>query len=266
MPRMMSNQKETQPDHPEGRVSSLPDPVRVNLPIDATGPFQVKHVVDGDTFELHPEVTLKYLEVGKPKSGMPKARMIRVLGVDAPELKKGAKKGASFSEEARDFTQKLIGGKDVWLCYGYQKTDKYHRELAIVYVADDRVDSHGSYLCLNLELIFAGFAYFYSPKPIPKDAHRTLIAAQYEARKADRHLWHHYTDFDAVVIAKRKCLHIPQCPSISNLLHVTEIKASEGFDKGLSMCRKCLNNGVRSAPPRPPTPSDTSTSSSEGEQ
>lgn len=78
----------------------------------------VNRVVDGDTF-----VT---------KDGI----KVRLIGVDTPETVKPGVKPQTYGKEASDFTKKMLTGKKVKLVYDKGKYDKYHRELAYVYLQD----------------------------------------------------------------------------------------------------------------------------------
>lgn len=79
---------------------------------EAAHPYSVsvKKVVDGDTFEISKEKT------------------VRVLGIDAPN------RGEKGDKEAADALSKMIDGKKVWLEYDRYQDDKFGRMLAWVWI------------------------------------------------------------------------------------------------------------------------------------
>jgi len=110
--------------------------------------YTVKTVVDGDTIILT------------------NGEKVRYIGINTPE------RDQLFYQEATDYHQQLVLGKQVRLEYDTAKTDQYGRILAYVFVGDTFV---------NLEMIKAGWALYYSDP----DNHRydellekTLIRAQ----------------------------------------------------------------------------------------
>lgn len=86
-------------------------------------------VIDGDTVKANGE-------------------SIRLLGINAPE------KGEKLSEGARDYLEKNVLNKTVYLEYGKDKKDRYGRTLAYVFVGNKNI---------NLELVKKGFANYYFP-------------------------------------------------------------------------------------------------------
>lgn len=115
----------------------------------------VSHVIDGDTIEL---------EGGE---------RVRYLGINTPE------KGRPFSTEATEANKKLVAGKEVELELDVQTKDQYGRTLAYVWVGETMV---------NLKLIRLGYANAYTVPPNVKYKDQ-LLAAEREAREAERGLW-----------------------------------------------------------------------------
>ncbi len=79
---------------------------------------EVRTVYDGDTIELDD------------------GRKIRLLGVDAPEVKSPYSEEEPFGQESKRFLSKLLFGKKVYIKVGADQYDKYGRTLAFVYVDD----------------------------------------------------------------------------------------------------------------------------------
>ena len=118
-------------------------------------------VIDGDTIVLE----------GNQK--------IRLVGVDTPELHHPKKPVQYFAKEAKEFTKKMVEGKQIRLEYDWQKKDKYDRTLAYVYLMD------GTFL--NLEIIKQGYGFAYT-----KYSFKYLEQfreAEREARENKRGLW-----------------------------------------------------------------------------
>ncbi|HEY9855697.1 MAG TPA: thermonuclease family protein [Stenomitos sp.] len=99
---------------------------------------------------------------------------IRLLGIDTPE-----KKQPVWGPAAKDFTTKLVMGKDVRVETDVEERDHYGRVLGYVYVGKTFV---------NLELVRQGYAMLYTSPP--NVAHTDeFVAAQKEAREAGRNIW-----------------------------------------------------------------------------
>ncbi len=89
----------------------------------------VERVIDGDTFAIE-------------------NTSVRLLGINTPE------RGEPYYQEAKEFLENLVLNKTVRLEFGKDKTDKYDRTLAYVYINRENV---------NLKLIEEGFANYYFP-------------------------------------------------------------------------------------------------------
>ena len=78
----------------------------------------VTKVTDGDTIKLSDGTKVRYIGIGTPETKHPK------------------KPVQFFGKEASEANKKLVEGKKVRLEYDVQKTDKYKRTLAYVYLED----------------------------------------------------------------------------------------------------------------------------------
>ena len=78
------------------------------------------------------------------------------------------------------FTKTLVEGRDVRLEFDHERTDRYGRILAFVYVGDQ---------LLNEELVRAGLSPAETRFPYRQRMKRRLINAEREARTAKRGLW-----------------------------------------------------------------------------
>jgi len=99
---------------------------------------QVVAVQDGDTFTLQSGGSLY---------------KVRLSDVDAPEL------GQVFGKQARQFTERMVLGRHVWV--NVSLVDKHDRRVGEVIVEDGWV--------LNEELVHAGWAWYYRVDPVKNE-------------------------------------------------------------------------------------------------
>ena len=144
-----------------GCNSSLPsEPAPVESP-QATLPV-VTRVIDGDTIVVEGVGT------------------VRLIGVDTPETVDPRRPVGYFGKEASDFTKQIATGKRVRLEFDQDRTDRYGRTLAYVYLQPEN-------LLLNAEIIRLGYGFAYTRFPFRMmDQFRAL---EREAREAGRGLW-----------------------------------------------------------------------------
>lgn len=128
----------------------------------------VKKVVDGDTIWVN----------GKNNADDEK---IRLIGIDAHEVRNTGKKKAGFyGKEATAYLKKQVLGKKVRLEYDIRRYDQYRRTLAYVHLENGRF--------INADLVKNGYALVMTVSPNIKYADK-LILYQQEARKNNRGLW-----------------------------------------------------------------------------
>jgi micrococcal nuclease len=140
--------------------SDLPsDPTRIETA--QTFPT-VTRVIDGDTVVVDGVGT------------------VRLIGVDTPETVDPRRPVQSFGREASDFTKQLATGKRVRLEFDQDRTDRYGRTLAYVYLQPEN-------LLLNAEIIRQGYGFAYTQFPFRMMA--DFSALEREAREAGRGLW-----------------------------------------------------------------------------
>ena len=105
---------------------------------------------------------------------------VRLIGVDTPETVDPRRPVQYFGREASDFTRQLATGKPVRLEFDRDRTDRYGRTLAYVYLQPED-------LLLNAEIIRQGYGFAYTVFPFRMmDLFRTL---EREARAAGRGMW-----------------------------------------------------------------------------
>ena len=122
---------------------------------------RVERVVDGDTIIVG--------GVGR----------VRLIGVDTPESVDPRRPVEFFGKEAGAFTRRLVDGKRVRLEYDWERTDRYGRTLAYVYLPD------GTFV--NAEIIRRGYGHAYTRFPF-KYLER-FRQFEREARAAGHGLW-----------------------------------------------------------------------------
>jgi len=101
---------------------------------------KVKRVIDGDTIELSD------------------GRRIRYLNIDTPETVKAGTPVMCWGPEAKEFNKKSIENQDAWLLPDKENTDRFNRELRIIFLNPDDANSRDASKSLNAELIKRGMA------------------------------------------------------------------------------------------------------------
>ena len=127
-------------------------------------PYRVLRVYDGDTILV---------------SGAGERKVIRLLGIDAPETSKGkGEPGQPYSRAAQRHLADLILNRTVTLAvYG---EDRYHRLLAVVYYESRDI---------NLAMIQAGLAEVYRGRTPDGFAKAPYFASEAEARETRTGMW-----------------------------------------------------------------------------
>jgi micrococcal nuclease len=143
--------------------------IKQEVEIDISKPFKVIRIVDGDTFVVEGDIT------------------VRLIGVNTPETVDPRKEVQCFGKEASEYTKRLL--TDSTVIFEIDKSqetfDRYGRLLAYVWKistsSEDRV-------FVNKDLIENGYAYEYTySKPYLYQS--DFREAQKEAREEGRGLW-----------------------------------------------------------------------------
>lgn len=129
--------------------------------------YAVTKVIDGDTFWVD--------------DGSEKGRKVRLIGVDAPETRRSARKAVGYyAKESREFLTNLLLKREVRLEFDAAPRDRYGRTLAYVYLRD------GTFV--NAELLKQGYAMVMTVPPNVRYA-EDFLRLQVEARKRGKGLW-----------------------------------------------------------------------------
>lgn len=129
--------------------------------------YPVLRIIDGDTFVI--------------ADGSPKGKTVRLIGIDAPESRNtGRKIKSEFGKVSKAYLSKLIGDKRVRLEYDVDRTDRYGRTLAYVYLES------GAFV--NAELVKNGYANIMTVPPNVK-YQDLFLRLERRARNQGRGLW-----------------------------------------------------------------------------
>lgn len=130
--------------------------------------YKASKITDGDTFYVTTSSSEKY--------------KIRLIGIDAPETRNvGVKVHKEyFGTEAKIFVTQLLKNKKVKLTFDVQKTDRYGRVLAYVYLENG--------IFLNQYLVEKGYAVVSTFPPNVKFVEK-FTQAERNARKLNLRIW-----------------------------------------------------------------------------
>ena len=130
--------------------------------------YKVSKITDGDTFYVMTKNSEKF--------------KIRLIGIDAPESYNVGKKFRKeyFGKEAKVFATNLLKNKKVKLTFDVQKTDRYGRVLAYVYLENN--------IFLNQYLVEKGYAVVSTFPPNVKFVEK-FTQAERNARKLNLGMW-----------------------------------------------------------------------------
>jgi len=125
---------------------------------------RVVEVVDGDTIrvDLNGEET-----------------PVRLIGIDTPEKDGPYTDEECFGEQATRYTAEALGGRDVELEFDVERTDRFDRTLAYVWIDDG---------LLNERILEEGYAVLATFPPSVRYVDR-FTAAQRGAREKQAGLW-----------------------------------------------------------------------------
>ncbi len=130
---------------------------------------RVTRVVDGDTVKVR-------LTNGRG------TRTVRYIGVDTPESVKPGAPVECYAKQASEFNERLVTGRRVRLRVGRERTDRYGRLLAYVYLRGEG----GRFV--NAELVRRGYARTLEIPPNTDFADR-FERLERRARDDGRGLW-----------------------------------------------------------------------------
>lgn len=130
---------------------------------------RVTRVVDGDTVKVR-------------LGGGRGTRTVRYIGVDTPESVKPGTPVQCYAKQASAFNERLVAGRRVRLRVGRERTDRYGRLLAYVYLRGEGEQF------VNAELVRRGYARTLEIPPNTDFADR-FERLERRAREGGRGLW-----------------------------------------------------------------------------
>lgn len=139
------------------------------------GYYRVTRVVDGDTLELNRRIRVRLIGVDTPES-----RYNKKLARDAARSSRESGVIIALGKKAADFTRGLCFGKVVRLEYDVERTDRYGRTLAYVYLKD------GTFV--NARILEEGYGQVMTVPPNVKYAEQ-FLGFQRRAREKRAGLW-----------------------------------------------------------------------------
>lgn len=114
-------------------------------------------------------------------------RIVRLAGVDAPEVPHGDRKAQYYSRQAKRLLEDLVRGKQIELEFpGIHAKDNYGRLVCNALLDDGR--------SLNEELVGQGAAFFYPHRDLSPDFQEKLLELQTEAINERRGMWKELLD------------------------------------------------------------------------
>lgn len=166
-------------------------------------------------------------------------RRVRYIGIDTPELGRGAEAPEPGALEARDRNQQLVVGRKARLEFEKDKEDDYHRLLAYVWIQD----ASGKDILVNELLLREGMGSVY-PRSATRRYAQVFSRAQLAARRARvgiwKEPWNGYAPY--YVAYNDEVFHASTCEGILNANKAKEIRfptLDEALDSGRAWCRNC---------------------------
>jgi micrococcal nuclease len=163
--------------------------------------------------------------------------IVRLAGIDAPELASGDRPAQAYAEEAREALRELLGGGLVRIEPTGPGRDRHGRLLAHVLTPEGR--------WLNRSMVEQGLAFVYKHEHDPRIA--GLLQAQSEAIEFGRGFWPRILSMDEAGgswVGNRRSMrfHDPGCPDGRSIAksNVDPLPSlAEAFRQGYSPCRRC---------------------------
>ncbi len=178
---------------------------------------KVKRIADGDTVELTD------------------GRLVRYIGVNAPEINHELQRAEPFGFEARSLNAQLVGSKAVRIEYDLERFDAYGRTLAYVFLPDGAM--------ANARLLQAGLAYYLHKTPNVK-YELSLLRMQREAMRSREGIWRQWREREGRFVGNRNSrrFHLHSCPEVKRISPKNRIAFSRRWDAfwaGYSPSKEC---------------------------
>jgi len=165
--------------------------------------------------------------------------VVRVLGVDAPEIAHEGKTAQYYGQEAKSALAGMVMGKILHVEVPDGKRDRYGRALGVIFTDGD--------VSINEALVADGAAFYYWHRDVPKDLAERLVVAQRRSIKRGKGFWPKIAALPrpaAPYLGNSRSwrFHAPGCPlgaKISKKNRVAFATALDAFSAGYSPARPC---------------------------
>ncbi len=164
---------------------------------------------------------------------------VRIKGVDCPEMGHEGRPAQYYAQEARQYLQQLVRGKELRLDTRAMKKDRFGRLVTSVVLPDGR--------SLGMVMVAQGYAFCYPHGKHPGREHEALVVVQQRAIKALQGMWARIL---AMPAAKKRYVgnttshrfHTRSCrygKQIRPANRVVFAGIRQAFDAGFAPCRAC---------------------------
>ena len=179
--------------------------------------------------------TVRWVNVGDTVV-LTAGQQVRYIGINAPEIDHDNHKAQPWGYQARSFNKKLVLSQKIRLEYDVERSDRYGRLLAYVFLED------GSFV--NARLLQTGLAFYLYRKPNLK-YRNLLLHAQQKAMVSKKGMWRNWSEKEGQYIGnlKSRRFHNSSCPlaaRIKSKNRVQFIRKWDAFHQGYAPSKKCI--------------------------
>lgn len=182
---------------------------------------RVSHVIDGDTIILE------------------NGRHVRYIGIDCPEVAhaRSEKKSEPFGKAAEKRNRKLVDGKTVRLEYDQEKTDRYGRALAYVFLSNG--------IFVNDLLVEEGLAHCLYDRKNTRFA-EMFLKSQHNAMSSGKGVWGNRNlkkPYQVIGNRASRRFHPPHCDTAKQIAKRNRVvfpNRWKAFLEGYSPSKRCF--------------------------
>jgi micrococcal nuclease len=164
-------------------------------------------------------------------------RRIRYIDINAPEIAHKDKPGEPFGKAAKTHNETLVLKKNIRVAFDSEKTDRYGRLLAYVFLTDGRF--------VNQMMLAEGLAYCLFHPPNTRYHHR-FLNVQRTAMSKQTGIWQHLNSKNNIRYVGNKNsrrFHTEAClfgKKIQDANRVVFIGIRDAFWAGYAPCKRCM--------------------------
>ncbi|NOQ20423.1 MAG: hypothetical protein GQ571_10700 [Desulfobacterales bacterium] len=161
---------------------------------------------------------------------------VRYIGINTPELEHADHKEEPYGEAAKRFNASLVNRKKVRLEFDKERTDKYKRFLAYVFLRD------GTFV--NAEILSNGYAYLLVHRPNMK-YNSILLKSQRVAMTAKKGIWRNWWESKKIYVGNKRShrFHLPSCSfgkQIKTQNRIIFKKQKDAYWEGYAPAKRCM--------------------------